>query len=230
MLLESCQAEQRRLVTYSPYARQVPTVAIIPVKSFAMGKQRLSSFLDPISRSRLGRALTDHVASTVVAAGLIPLVVTADREVAEWSTMSGFPSLADPGRGLSAAAETGVDWAQHAASTWIVLHSDLPLLDESDLAALSLHLADSGEVIAPSTDGGTSAIGSSKPIVFSFGASSFHRHLAVLRDPGVVVRPGFLLDIDSPNDLEAALSTKRGAWLRDIIDVSGNAKPEQNLY
>lgn len=192
-------------------------VVIIPVRSFTLGKRRLAGAVPPQTRARLGRALAEHVAATVVDAGQVPLIVTADPEVAEWSTRSGFPSLPDPGDGLDAAARTGVDWARHAGSFWLVLHSDLPLLHPSDISALTSPLEESRDVIAPSADGGTSAIGSSERGEFSFGVASFHRHLQTLSDPLVIARRGLLLDVDSPEDLAAASTTDRGRWLRDLL-------------
>lgn len=192
-------------------------VVIIPVKSFRLGNQRLAHALDEQTRARLGKALADHVAATVSSVGLVPLVVTADPEVAEWSTRAGFPSLADPAQGLDAAASTGVDWALSTQSSWIVLHSDLPLVGPSDIEALSGPVGEGGSVIAPSADGGTSAIGSEAAVRFSFGASSFHRHLLRITTPRVVARTGLLLDIDSPRDLAAAMATGRGAWLEEAL-------------
>jgi 2-phospho-L-lactate guanylyltransferase len=195
----------------------VPIVVIIPVKSFRLGNQRLAHALDEQTRARLGKALADHVAATVSSVGLVPLVVTADPEVAEWSTRAGFPSLADPAQGLDAAASTGVDWALSTRSSWIVLHSDLPLVGPSDIEALAGPVGEGGSVIAPSADGGTSAIGSEAAVRFSFGASSFHRHLLRITTPRVVARTGLLLDIDSPRDLAAAMATGRGAWLEEAL-------------
>lgn len=196
----------------------MPTVAIIPVKSFSLGKQRLAGALHPEKRSRLGRALADHVATTAAGADLLPVVVTGDADVAEWATLAGFPSLPEGGPGLDAAATAGVRWATESGSRWIVLHSDLPLLALSELTELGSALSEGRSVVAPSADGGTSAIGSDEQVVFSFGVSSFHRHLGTLGNPVVVTRMGLLLDVDSPADLEAAVSTPRGRWLRDVIE------------
>ena len=195
----------------------MPTVAVIPVKSFRFGKQRLSATLDGTQRQRLGRALAEHTASTAEETGLIPLVVTADAEVAVWATDAGFPSLADPGGGLDGAARTGAEWAGAADSRWMVIHSDLPLVATSDLEVLAA-LSRSGEpFLAPSSDGGTSAIGSFGSFDFSFGPGSFHRHLARLGDAKVVFRTGLAHDIDEPNDLWTATSTPRGAWIRELL-------------
>lgn len=178
-------------------------MVIVPVKSFRMGKQRLSAAVSTPERERLGKALAGHVAATVEAAGLIPLIVTADPEVVAWATSTGFPSLPDPGDGLDAAAAAGVSWAGHSSSAWIVLHSDLPLLRSDDVAAVAEVLRSGSPVVAPSSDGGTSAIGWRGPFEFAFGAGSFHRHLARLPSPTVVSRTGLLLDVDSPHDLAA---------------------------
>jgi 2-phospho-L-lactate/phosphoenolpyruvate guanylyltransferase len=198
---------------YSPYSRHMPGTVIIPVKSFALGKQRLSGVLTPQARARLGRALAGHVANTVAAAGRNPLIVTADPDVAAWAGDSGYPILGDPGSGLSAAAKAAASWATARLEPWLVVHSDLPWLAVEDVAALIGPLDDGSPVIAPSADGGTSAIGSRGDFTFHFGPSSFHRHLGGLGDPSIVVRPGLLLDVDAPGDLRAARSAARGAWL-----------------
>jgi 2-phospho-L-lactate guanylyltransferase len=195
----------------------VPTTVIIPIKSFRLGKQRLAETLDDSRRARLGRALAGPVAGTVESASLIPLIVSADPDVAGWATTSGFPSLPDPGTGLNAAAATGVEWADRAGSRWIVLHGDLPLLDVADVSCLGEISATGRSVIAPSADGGTSAIGGMGPFSFSFGTASFHRHLPRLESPEVVVRAGLSLDVDSPNDLMSAAASARGHWLEDVL-------------
>jgi 2-phospho-L-lactate guanylyltransferase len=203
--------------SYSSYARSVAGVVVIPVKSFNLAKRRLAGGLDAPTRARLGMALAQRVASTVIEAGQLPLIVTADRDVAEWSTRSGFPSLPDPGDGLDVAAQTGVEWAMQSGSFWLVLHSDLPLVAATDIDALTRTLEANRDVIAPSADGGTSAIGSRDRFAFAFGVSSFHHHLRALNDPQVIARTGLLLDLDSPVDLSAATRTTRGKWLLEVL-------------
>lgn len=202
---------------YSPTLGSVPGVVIVPVKSFAVGKRRLASALDPAARARLGKALAQHVASTVIDADQVPLVVTADPDVAEWAMRCGFPVLADPGDGLDAAARTGVEWALQSGSPWLVLHSDLPILEPSDVEALFRALDTGKDVISPSADGGTSALGSHHETTFAFGVASFHRHLQALDEPLVITRLGLLLDVDSPGDLVAAATTPRGTWLHQVL-------------
>jgi 2-phospho-L-lactate guanylyltransferase len=195
----------------------MPLVVIVPVKSFRSGKQRLHDTLDDRTRQRLGVALAHHVASTVESARQVPLIVTADPEVAEWATSTGFPTLADPGDGLNAAASAGVEWAGHTDSAWLVLHSDLPLLTANDVEALTAPIDNGSAVLAPSSDGGTSAIGSRGHFTFAYGVASFHRHLTRLDRPAVVVRRGLALDIDSPADFGAATASDAGRWLADAM-------------
>ena len=182
----------------------MPVVVIVPVKSFRGGKRRLAGALSDEQRQHLGRRLAAHVAATVAGVGLTPLIVTADPEVAMWATRSAYPSLPDPAMGLDAAAAAGVAWAGGSASPWIVLHGDLPLLTSGDVAALATIVDEGGSALAPSSDGGTSAIAStSTTFDFAFGVASFHRHLARLGSPTIVVRTGLCLDVDSPVDLAA---------------------------
>lgn len=193
-----------------PTIHRVPTVAIIPLKSFREGKKRLADAITAEQRAHLGMALALHVAEVAIAADLLPLFVTADPEVATWSATSGFPVLPESSEGLNGAARTGVNWAEQSGSRWVVLHSDLPLLEVDDLTTL---LSRGDQVIAPSSDGGTSAISSEGPLGFEFGPLSFHRHLSRMTSPVVVTRTGFLLDVDSPDDLTAALGRSEDGWL-----------------
>jgi 2-phospho-L-lactate guanylyltransferase len=186
---------------------------VVPVKAFTTAKERLAEVLDPQERASLMRALVDHVTSVAESAGLLPVLVTQASEVADWGAARGYPSVLDPGRGLSAAAEAGIAWATSAGSDWLVVHADLPLLRRGDLLALEAALADGADPIAPSADGGTSAIGGGRPPVLAYGPGSFHRHLPRLGSPRVVVRPGLAHDVDSPSDLASARRHPDGAWL-----------------
>ena len=194
----------------------MPTVAILPVKSFQLGKGRMADHLSDESRSALGRALAERTAALAGDAGLIPVLVAGDGEVAEWALFRGFPSIADPGEGLDAAANAGVLWATEAGSEWIVVHTDLPLLTADELVILDEARSRTGSVIAPSADGGTSALGASGPADFSYGPGSFHRHLGAFPAAEIVTRQGLLHDIDTIADLESARRHPRGAWLADI--------------
>ena len=178
---------------------------------------RLADAIAQEQRADLGRALATRVAETVETSGLLPMFVTGDPDVAGWAASLGFPSIPDSGEGLNAAAAAGADWAMHSRSRWLVVHSDLPMLGVDDLTALEEPSQQGMDVIAPSADGGTSAIGSEHQIEFAFGPGSFHKHMARLRAPRVIATTGLLHDIDHPPDLESALNHPLGRWLGEVI-------------
>ena len=196
----------------------MPTIAILPVKSFQLGKGRLAEMLKPQTRVELGVRLAERAVETTETTGFLPLVVAGDDEVAEWALRRGTPVVADPGEGLSAAALQGVIWAGHTTSPWLVLHCDLPLLVAADLAALTVPLDEGRPVIAPSADGGTSAIGGVGDFSFSYGPGSFAKHLPRLPQAKVVARIGLLLDVDLPGDLVSASRHPRGSWLTALLE------------
>ena len=111
----------------------------------------------------------------------------------------------DEGRGLN--AELGALVGKLARQPLLVIHADLPLLALEDIAAL-LTEAESGCAIAPDREGGgTNAIALRDPtgFEFAFGPRSFARHLAAGGvGARVVRRTGLAMDIDTPDDLDAA--------------------------
>ena len=195
----------------------MPIIAIFPVKSFHLGKGRLAEVIEPRARRALGVHLAERTVETAETAGFLPLVVAGDDEVADWALRLSIPVVADPGEGLSAAAHQGVIWAGHSSSPWLILHCDLPLLETADLAALAAPLDEGRSAIAPSSDGGTSAIGSVGDFSFSYGPGSFAKHLPRLPGAKVVARIGLLLDVDLPIDLVSASRHSRGHWLAELL-------------
>lgn len=192
------------------------TDAVIPVRSFRLGKQRLASVLTDHQRHRIGRALAERVTTVAQQAGLTPVVVTADPDVIAWAKSDGIEAMPDRGGGLNGAASTGTARAITSNAPWVVLHSDLPLLQVSDLSPLVEAVEHGRSVIAPSCDGGTSALASSRPVKFAYGPGSFHHHLGRIEDPLILARAGLLHDLDSPLDLESARRQVRGQWLEGI--------------
>jgi 2-phospho-L-lactate guanylyltransferase len=188
----------------------------IPVKPFAAAKRRLAAVLDDAGRARLGKELAERTVATVTESGASPLVLSADDLVTEWAHDIGVEVLLDEGSSLDEAAGAAVTEARHRRGAWAILHADLPLLTSRDLVATVETLSAGGAVIAPSSDGGTSLVGCSLDVFsFSYGPGSFHRHLAALAalSPAVVVSRGLCLDLDTPEDLTAAIGAGGGAWL-----------------
>ncbi|HEX6947495.1 MAG TPA: 2-phospho-L-lactate guanylyltransferase [Acidimicrobiia bacterium] len=181
--------------------------AIVPIRSFRLGKSRLAPHLTEERRRALATSLAAKVTEAAVVAGMTPLVITADDEVAAWAAEFGHRVVPDPGGGLDEACRAGV--SASGRDRWVVVHSDLPLIAAEDLVAVADLVAAGRDVIAPSSDGGTSVLSSAGTMAFSYGPGSFHRHLARLTDPVIVVRTGLLHDLDTPRDFESA--TRLGA-------------------
>ena len=190
-----------------------PLVAL-PIRSFRDAYRRLARSYSPDERAALARALAVHTTRTVLRAGVTPNIVTSAKEVREWAMAGGFRVVTDPpGGGLDGAADRAVRLA--AGRPWLILHSDLPCLSPDEVL-LALEVVRAGErALAPSYDGGTSALGGRGRHPFRYGAASFHRHLTAGPPPRVITSLGFLLDIDRPQDLAAAARHPRGAWLAD---------------
>jgi len=183
--------------------------AIIPMKSLALGKSRLSAVLGTEQRAALNRRLFGRVlqATQVHFSADRIAVVTADAFLLALIRGQGLHGLEDPGKGLNAALGFACRHAfQRGARGVVVLSSDLPLITEGDVAAMTSALGKTAAcVIAPDEEEqGTNAIALSPPTAdfFRFGADSFQVHLGMARAHKMAVRilrrPGLAHDLDTP--------------------------------
>lgn len=193
----------------------VPVLAAVPIKRFYVAKRRLGPFLDRAARSRLGQDLAFHTMRAIAATGAEVVALAADREVAAWAASHGWEAMVDRDGGLNAAAASASVRAAAAGRGWLVIHADLPLLAPADVSVAVEALDQDEWPIAPSDDGGTSLIGGRDPFRFSYGPGSFHRHLARLSRPRVIVRRALALDLDGPSDYAAAVASRGGGWLSE---------------
>ncbi|HEY5889085.1 MAG TPA: 2-phospho-L-lactate guanylyltransferase [Acidimicrobiia bacterium] len=199
----------------------MPIAVLIPIRSFASGKERLGAILSDNQRLELGAAMAARTTEAVEEAGLLPAVVTGDPEVERWATLRGIVTIGESGPGLNRAANDAVDWADSNRLQWLVLHGDLPVVSSGDIEELARTVGSGVAVVAPSSDGGTSAISSPHRVDFSYGPASFHRHLGGLNEPRIVCRTGLLHDLDSPDDLASALSHPDGKWVSQYVGGVG---------
>jgi 2-phospho-L-lactate guanylyltransferase len=191
-------------------------LALVPLKGWAEGKQRLSGALPDDLRHRLAVATADQVVGALCASGFSVVVVTADPAVDAWAEERRIGTIPDAGEGLNAAAAVAVSAA--SGRPWCLVHGDLPLLGEDDTDALLSVLRAGETALAPSRDGGTNAIASTGAFDFRFGPGSFHRHLVGAPPPvRVLVSVGLALEVDTPADLAAAAGLPEGRWLRGFV-------------
>lgn len=163
--------------------------------------------------------MAERLVTTAETALFLPVIVSRAPEVQDWALQLGLVAMSEDEPGLDSAARTGRSWATGHGLAWVVIHSDLPLVRSSELRVISDAVERGRDVIAPSSDGGTSALSAGEPIEFAYGPGSFHRHLGQLRDPLIAVTAGTLHDLDSANDLEAATHHSEGRWLRDLAGL-----------
>ena len=191
------------------------TAAILPIKSFAQAKQRLSHELAAHDRRALVEAM---FADALVALGRVTslervVVVSGDRVAQRIAGGYGASVVEEEGdEGHNGAAARGIELLlDDGIERALLVPGDCPLLSKDDLNALLTHPAsERSALIVPDRHGtGTNALLLTPPDVLapSFGPDSRRRHLADAAVGGVpaevVELESLALDVDTPEDLEA---------------------------
>jgi 2-phospho-L-lactate guanylyltransferase len=204
------------------------TLAIVPIKSFELAKQRLSAALAVGSRRSLVQAMFSDVLGALRRTEAVEriAVVTADFAAGELATGDHMVVLHDgASAGQSAATEIGIRYAVDEGFDRVVLvPGDTPLLRPADVDEMLERCARDGIAIAivPDRHGtGTNGLVITPPDAFrpSFGEGSLERHLAQARESGLPHRVEKLAslehDVDTPGDLAALFEvverSERGA-------------------
>lgn len=189
---------------------------LLPVKTFARSKERLSPHCSGDEREALVRALCEDMFRVVAQ------VKSADRVYvvsAEYHALSLARRLnwhvIDESEQVSESASVDAasrQCARDGVKALLRLPIDLPLVTPSDIETLFYFLEPAPSVvIVPSMDGtGTNALLRSPPDLFPshFGPSSFALHIKEAEAAGakiaIVRNDRIALDIDEPKDLRAA--------------------------
>jgi 2-phospho-L-lactate/phosphoenolpyruvate guanylyltransferase len=191
----------------------MPTLAILPVKSFSRAKQRLRPGVDSPLRRQLAEAMLCDVLNALAASAVDEIiVVTAGDAVRRLASERGARVIEDREEGHNAAAMLGIAAALRAgADRALLVPGDCPALDGAEVDELLDRPHGSPSVaIVPDRHGtGTNALLLRPPDALqpSFGPGSCSRHAALARAAGieheVVSVPSLALDIDTPEDLAA---------------------------
>lgn len=193
------------------------TVALIPVKALARGKQRLQSLLSAEERHLLSKTMLEDVLSVLTTFPLFDrtLVITSDSEAAALARQYGAGVIKEAQQvrqSLSVEAAAAI-CRQMGAKAMLTLPLDVPQVTPGDLARIvEKGTASPGIVLVPSRDQlGTNALLARPPdtIPFRFGYDSFraHQREADARDLACEVceLPNLALDIDEVEDLRLFL-------------------------
>ena len=189
--------------------------AVIPVKSFACAKQRMSPFLNVVERAYLARLMFEDVLDAVQLSCELRgcLVVTHDAGAAAIARAAGVQVLDQYGDfGFSSAVSCAAA-ALGPETGMIVVPTDIPHVSPALIDRIAALTRSPGVVLIPATsDGGTNLL-SMRPCTLLpplFGRDSFARHWAAALAAGVT--PAIWRsaeagrDLDSPADLAAFLA------------------------
>ena len=214
----------------------MPTLAVLPVKSFSAAKGRLAAQLGAAARAALAEAMLGDVLEALGRAEELDgvAVVTAEPRAAAIASEAAAQVVPDPHEaGQSPAASLGIEHAvgQRCARVLLV-PGDTPLLEPGDVDGLLRRSASAGlaAAVVPDRHGtGTNALLLTlpAPITPSFGPGSLERHVAAARAARAAyeVKPLDALehDVDTPEDLEALLARLREAPARTAARTRATA-------
>lgn len=190
---------------------------MVPVKSFALAKQRLTDHLDDDRRVMLARRCAQHV---IEAGRPFEVFVVCDSDdVEHWAGTLGVPTIRSGAAGLNPSIEHAVQvLADRGLDHALVVHGDLPLAESFG------HLTMDGwvTIVPDHRYDGTNAMAIPTALAgrfaFQYGRSSFRRHVleAVTHWPRVrVVRDDLLArDLDTPDDLLDERMEEVRQWLQ----------------
>jgi 2-phospho-L-lactate guanylyltransferase len=173
--------------------------ALVPLAPPGARKKRLHACLDAAQRDLLALSMLDHVGGVLAAEPRI-----SRRTLVSAAPVAGWDRIGDEGGGLNHALE--VARRSLTRGPLLVIHADLPRLDEQDIAALLDAAEALGAAIAPDRYGtGTNALAlaGDPQIEFRFGHGSFAAHRTSLPCAAIVWRRGMAEDLDAPADYEA---------------------------
>jgi 2-phospho-L-lactate guanylyltransferase len=196
------------------------------MKSPGTGKTRLDGHFSVGERAALAGAMFSDVLIALSRATKLSgvLVVSADADVARTAGLHNADWINDEDAAShSEAAGLGIAHAVAAGAKRVLLvPGDCPAITADEIDALAAR--DIGEnavaVLADRHGTGTNGLLMTPPDVItpSFGPGSRDRHISLAEQAGatglVVESPGFLMDVDTPEDLDSLashLETIRGA-------------------
>lgn len=188
-----------------------PVWAVVPAKSFAHGKSRLSPVLADHERARFAGALLAHTLSVLGAAGLDGVLVATDGDdVDVLAKAHGASVLRDSGTTTLAAVvdDALAAVAGRGARAAVVFMADLPNLDGQDVREVVDSLQGYDLAVVRDHKGPhTNALALAPPTAIRtcFGrADSFDAHCAAARAAGlsllVIDNARIAFDVDAPAD------------------------------
>lgn len=205
------------------------TAVLIPFKA-GLRKSRLASVLGPAQRERLSLLMLLDVLGAFRGAGAVGSchVVSSDMEALALARREGAMTIEESrDAGVNAAVMAGTA-ALGEGREYFVVPSDLPSLAPREIVAAFELRKRFGCVISPSRAfDGTNLLGfaGGRRPPLSYDSDSFWNHVGGAAASGlslaVLCAPGFLGDVDSPDDLRALSRSRRtsraAAFAREAV-------------
>lgn len=212
------------------------TTAVVPIKSWRTAKSRLE--VSAVERCRLAKAFAMDVLDAVADSGEVTrlVIVSIEPDIAATAKQLGavlLPDRAAAGDPLNEAVDVGRRWAAHHApsSPVAVIPADLPalttrVLDET-LTLMRSTLPDAvGVAFVPDLGTGTTLAWATDPehLHTAYGRDSARRHEAAGATRVVGADPRVRQDVDTLDDLRAAMRLGVGGHTREVLDARETAK------
>lgn len=213
------------------------TTALVPVKPLQAGKSRLLGTLDREQIRALCLAMLGDVLEALAGVEGISqrAVVTPDADVGAAAERAGARALVRDDPGLNASLTAAAEELCAEQDALLVVLGDVAGARSEDLGRLLAALGDlggRGVVLAPSRDGGTSALLRAPHDVIPnrFGPESAKAHRRAAEAARVPYRelalPSLALDVDRPEDLRGlARGDAAAPRTRALLDELGPAAP-----
>lgn len=210
---------------------------VIPIKDLENAKTRLAPTLSPEERRGLFRAMAEDVLEAATAAPSLAgvLVLTNDSIAAELARSHGARIEGEPANiGQSEAVARAAEiLAGEGADGVLTLPADAPLTTAEDIESILQRHPKTRPAVTIVPDharrGSNCLVLTPAPLIpLHFGHVSFEPHLAEAAKLGLTPNilddlPRVALDVDTPEDLAAALATGTPCRARDFVDAHGIA-------
>jgi len=201
--------------------------AVVPVKTLPFAKSRLLPWLDRASVEQLAIAMLGDVLETLQQVRVLDrvAVATPDPRLADVARTAGAEVLSASVDGLNPAVEAACAvLAPTANDAVLVVLGDVAGAQVADIETLLDAVARRGVALAPSNDGGTSALLRTPRDIIpaAFGPDSARAHRELAASAGVafeeIALPSLAIDIDEREDLEKfASSASAGRRTRTLL-------------
>jgi len=189
----------------------VDLALVVPVRSFDLGKSRLSESLSPDQRERLARAMAEVVVDA--RHEVRTFVVCDDERIADWANERGATPIRVSAVGLNASLTEALPTIVRSGISHVaVCHADLPLATDlgSILTSAIRNAPEDSVLLAPDRhqDGTNVAVIPRRHLSrwqFCYGSDSFTAHSDLTETIGVpltvVTDDRLATDVDTVDDL-----------------------------